>query len=92
MFDWDEHNEEHIWLRHRVSREEAEEVLLSPDRFLVLQRTEHGEKRHIAIGSTAAGRLLAVVYTHRSGAIRVVTARHPTRLEERAWRRARRRR
>lgn len=92
MFDWDQRNEGHIREAHGVSREEAEDVLLSPDRFLKRADPSHGERRFVVIGTTAPGRVLAVIYTHRAGLIRVVASRPASVVEERTWRRQRRRR
>ncbi|MBE7519936.1 MAG: BrnT family toxin [Thermoflexaceae bacterium] len=66
MLDWDQHNEGHIREAQGVSREEAEDVLLSPDRFLKRADPSHGERRLAVIGTTAPGRALAVLYTHRA--------------------------
>lgn len=86
MFDWDEANEGHIWERHGVSALEAENVLLSPDRSAYSSRIERAEKRFLVIGSTAAGRVLSVVYMWRGSRIRVVSARDPSVRELRHFR------
>ena len=80
-FDWDQENISHI-RRHKVARQEAEEVLRSDP--LVAQFQQHGwEERLLVLGQTKTGRLLAVVYTERGSRIRVVTAYPMTkRLEE----------
>jgi uncharacterized DUF497 family protein len=85
-FDWDSHNEDHV-LRHGVAPWEAEDALLDPRRSRV--ETTHGgpERRWAILGTTAAGRLLVVVFTRRGSSIRVVTARHATHREARRYRR-----
>ena len=90
MFDWDDNNAGHI-ARHNISTSEAEEVLLDRERMLVPgKRAESGESRHLAIGSTESGRVLAVVFTRRASRIRVVTAREAGESERRRYRRQRR--
>jgi len=83
VFDWDEANEGHIWDRHGVSASEAEDILLSPDRTGYSSRVEGSERRHLVVGSTSAGRVLAVVYVWRGARIRVVSAREPSARERR---------
>jgi hypothetical protein len=71
-FAWDSQNRKHI-ARHRVTPEEAEQVLRNDP--LVVQFQDHAvEERVLCLGQTNRGRLLAVVYVERGRAIRVVTA------------------
>jgi len=86
LFLWDAANEEHVE-RHGVSREEAEEVLLSPDRQQLARRVVDGEVRWPVVGSSQSGRFMVVVYTMRAGRMRVVTARSADEKEKRRWRR-----
>ena len=46
-----------------------------------------GERRYGLIGATDEGRILTVIYTHRAGRIRVVTARDATHSEKRRYQR-----
>jgi len=80
-FDWDDTNLEHI-ARHRVEPEEVEEVF-SGRRFVFGSRAE----RYAALGVTATGRHLLVVFRIDSGVMRVITARDMTRAEKRRYRR-----
>jgi uncharacterized DUF497 family protein len=77
VFDWDEHNVEHI-ARHRVEPEEAEEAILDPRRVGVPAYSTEDERRLGFIGATEAGRVLFVVITRRGPSWRVVTARDAT--------------
>lgn len=72
VFDWDDANRAHI-AAHRVSREEAEQVIENEPFDLEFQ-TEGGEERFVQIGETSGGRILVVVSTWRGSRIRVVTA------------------
>jgi uncharacterized protein len=71
-FEWDKQNTEHI-ARHDVTPEEAEQALSSDPIELAVQ-IRNGEERVLCAGWTNAGRMLQMVYTVRSGRIRVVTA------------------
>ena len=44
-----------------------------------------GESRYITFGASSLGRLLAVSHTHRSGAIRIISARGVTRAERKIY-------
>ena len=73
-FSWDQHNSQHL-AQHGVTAEEAEHVLRSDLLDLDHHITEEGEERWVAVGQTATGRLLVVVWTIREdGAYRLVTA------------------
>jgi uncharacterized DUF497 family protein len=72
VFDWNDENREHI-AKHRVTPEEAEQVVLSNPIDLVVQESE-GEERIVQVGATDKGRILLVVTTWREEMIRVVTA------------------
>lgn len=85
-FEWDEHNSNHIWDRHRVRPEEAEEALEDPDSFGYVSDSAN-EPRRVMVGRTLEGRLLAVVVTRRGRRIRVVTAREANGWEQRRYQR-----
>lgn len=77
-FDWDDDNRKHL-ARHRVSPQEAESAILDEDAVLLEIESEQSEERIKALGMTAAGRILAVVFTVRGEAIRPITAYTPPR-------------
>jgi uncharacterized DUF497 family protein len=70
-FIWDEENTRHL-ARHKITPSEAEETIqIDP---LVQDMQEHAtEDRVLVFGRTTKGRLLTIIYTVRSDAIRVVT-------------------
>ena len=74
-FDWDDANIGHL-TRHRVTPEEAEEVILRDPLDLGMEIVE-GEQRHLNLGSTLRDRILLVVTTWRKDRVRVVTAFEP---------------
>ena len=81
-FDWDQANVEKNWESHRVTFWEAEEVFFN-EPLLVRPDPTHSkrEARHMALGTTDAGRLLFISFTVRRHLIRVISARDMTRKE-----------
>ncbi len=87
-FDWDEANTHKNWERHQVTPEEAEDVFFGEP--LVVRsdvRHSNSEKRYYALGQTAAGRGLFVVFTIRRKLIRVISARDMNRNETETYER-----
>lgn len=84
-FEWDEDNEGHI-ARHGVRPWEAEEAARDRKRISVSAYNFRGERRWALLGATEAGRILAVVFTRRRGAVRMVAARDATSPEKRRYR------
>jgi uncharacterized protein len=85
-FDWDQHNAEKDWERHRVTPEEAEDVFFH-EPLLVRRYFKHSkrEKRYYALGQTSAGRMLFVSFTTRRRLIRVISVRDMNRKEREAY-------
>ena len=80
-FDWDDANRDHL-ARHRVTPQEAEQAILDPRAILLEIEVSGGEERGKAVGMTAQGRILAVVFGLRGEVIRPITAYvPPTRLQ-----------
>jgi uncharacterized protein len=66
-FEWDEHNEEHIWQRHRITPEEVEECFFNAHVHWREKRRRKGkagqsEQRYYLLGQTDGGRYLAIVF------------------------------
>jgi uncharacterized DUF497 family protein len=72
IFDWDERNVGHL-VRHQISPEEAEQVVLNRPVELGSE-LRNGEEWVAQIGETDAGRVLTVISTMAGEKIRVVTA------------------
>ena len=87
-FDWDESNALKNWEKHQVTPEEAEEIFFA-DPLALRSDTAHSssERRYLALGQTARGRLLYVVFTIRRKLIRVISARDMNRKEAAEYRR-----
>lgn len=87
-FEWDESNAIKNWERHRVTPEEAEGVFFH-EPLVVRSDVRHpkDEKRYYALGKSAAGRLLFVVFTVRGKLIRVISSRDMNRNEAKIYER-----
>jgi len=83
-FEWDDSNSSKNWTRHRVSQNEAEQVLLNRP-ITIAAATSKGEARQFAFGHTDAGRLLAVVFAVRGRSVRVISVRPMSRRERRGY-------
>jgi uncharacterized DUF497 family protein len=81
-FDWDEGNAPKIWIRHGVSQGECEQLFFG-EPLLIAPDPKHStrEERWAALGRTADGRALAIVFTLRADRIRPISARDMNRKE-----------
>lgn len=80
-FEWDEEKAKSNLVKHGVSFKEASFVF--NDAFFVEtpdDKCDYGEERTLIVGMSR-NRLLAVVYTERSGKIRIISARKVTKNE-----------
>jgi uncharacterized DUF497 family protein len=86
-FEWDEHNSEKNWQRHRVTPSECEEIFFNRP-MVIADDAKHSkiENRFYALGHTDAGRMLFVVFTVRQTLIRVISARDMNRKERKVYR------
>jgi uncharacterized DUF497 family protein len=87
-FDWDDDNVDHI-ARHGAVVDEVMDAFMDPQAVQLRSRTVGKEVRWSFVARTSAGRTLFVVYTRRSGRVRVVTARDAAPRESAFYRRHR---
>ena len=85
-FDWDSGNSPKLWERHKVTPGECEQVFFA-EPLLIAPDVRHSqmERRWAALGRTAEGRALAVVFTLRGEWIRPLSARDMNRKERRLY-------
>ena len=85
VFEWDEGNLGHI-KRHNVEKKECEEAFFNKP-LLVLKDEIHSrsEERLQALGLTKGGRMLFIVFTLRSGKVRVISARDQNKKERKIY-------
>jgi hypothetical protein len=88
-FEWDAGNAGKNRERHQVPDGECEQVFFQRP-ILIAPDTMHSreEPRYAALGQTAAGRRLTIVFTIRGEAIRVISARPMSRRERRVYEQA----
>jgi hypothetical protein len=72
IFDWDEANIGHV-ARHNIAPEEVEQIFANDPMDLGAEVVD-GEERYTAVGHTKRLRVLVLVWTMRSDAIRPITA------------------
>jgi uncharacterized DUF497 family protein len=71
--------------KHGVSYADAEGVFLDQLSLHRIDPDSEGEERFVAVGEGNLGRLLVVIYTLRGESIRLISARHATPSEIRAY-------
>jgi uncharacterized protein len=75
-FDWDKGNIDKNWIKHKVTKQEIEEVF-GNEPLLVQEDIKHSEKeqRLHALGQTDDGRKLFLSLTMRNERVRIISAR-----------------
>jgi hypothetical protein len=87
-FQWDAGNSDKSWIKHGVSRAEAEQVFFNQPVVLALDEGHsQTEERLFVLGKTNAGRLLFEAFTIRDELIRVISARDMSESERRSFER-----
>lgn len=72
--------------KHKVSFEEAASVFGDPMAYTFADPDHSvGEERWLMFGLSRMGRLLALIYTHRRGSYRLISARLATRHERKIY-------
>jgi uncharacterized protein len=84
-FEWDEDKNEANLAKHGIDFDEAIGVFYEP--LVVRRSNRNDEERWIAIGKSN-NRIISVIFTRRNELIRIISASHPRRNEERAYRNA----
>lgn len=81
-FDWDAGNEPKLLDRHGVASAEVEQAFFQVPLLLANDlRHSATEPRFVALGRTAAGRLLCIVFTVRGDRVRPISAKDMNRRE-----------
>jgi len=85
-FEWDTRKAAANRAKHKVSFEEAVSVFGDPlGRITDDPRHSESEERSVLLGLSERQRLLAVMFTERADAIRLLSARRATRRERRDY-------
>ena|SRR5665213_75941 len=84
-FEWDDEKSRLNISNHGIDFDDAKEVFYGP---VIIRRSDrNNEERWVAIGHSE-NRLIAVVFTRRADVIRIISARHARKNEEREYRNA----
>ncbi|MBI5024379.1 MAG: BrnT family toxin [Candidatus Omnitrophica bacterium] len=85
-FQWDKGNKGKNHLKHKVTDQECEEVFFDQNKkiFKDILHSDN-EERYILLGQTKGNRILFVVFTIRSGKIRVISARDLNEREKKLY-------
>ena len=87
MFEWDDNKNNGNIAKHGIDFEAAKLIWLGPVIEVPDTRKDYSEDRFVAFG-VAAGRVLAVVYTWRGSARRIISARRASHGERSAYHQA----
>ncbi len=88
LFDQNDKKDKINRKKHGIGFDEAKEIFSRPDEVLTVpdRRKDYGEERFINIGPIGDNVLVVVVYTHRAGMIRIISARKANKRESRRYR------
>lgn len=82
--EWDPAKAAANWRKHGVQFAEA--ALALEDMYAVtVEDRSHSECRYVTVGSDSKERVVVVVWTERSGCVRVISARKATRVERQQY-------
>lgn len=85
-FDWDKHNQDKNWEKHRVHFQEYEQVFFNqPLKIYFDISHSQKENRFVVLGITNEGRKLQIVFTIRNQKIRIISARNQGKKERRVY-------
>ena len=85
-FEWDPRKAASNRTKHGISFEEAATVFGDPlGRIVDDPRHSDAEQRYVLLGHSQRQRLVAVMFTERDEAVRIISARSATRQERRDY-------
>jgi uncharacterized DUF497 family protein len=85
-FEWDKGNIDKSFKKHGITPNEAEEVFLDEDIFLLKDiKHSQAEERFEAIGKITKGEILFLAFTVRGDKIRIISARRANKKERRLY-------
>lgn len=83
-FEWDEHKNRSNLEKHLISFEKAKEIF-QDENAVEFRGNSSKELRIIRIGKTVSKIIIAVVYTIRNAAVRIISARQARKKEIKAY-------
>ena len=79
-FEWDENKRRSNVAKHGIDFVDAKEVFSDPGAYTLLSPQTTSERRYLTVG-LMKGALVAVIFTYRNEAIRIISARAARRGE-----------
>ena len=88
-FEWDSHNQEKNWHKHKVDYKECEQAFKNLP-IIIFEDLKHShlEPRYTLFGKTDNKKLLSITYTIRNNKIRVISARDQNKKERSKYEKA----
>jgi uncharacterized DUF497 family protein len=83
-FEWDENKQRLNVIKHGIDFVDAKEVFYDPAAYTSVSPRNPGERRYVTIGSMR-GTLIAVIFTLRGQAVRIISARTARRSERQSY-------
>jgi uncharacterized protein len=83
-FEWDENKRDSNITKHGIDFGDAQEVFSDPTAYTYASNQSANEQRYVTVGS-AKGVLMAVIFTLRGLAIRIISARVARRSERQRY-------
>ena len=85
-FQWDEDNQDKIWLKHKVTKFECEEIFFNqPLIFGFDSKHSQNENRYFLLGQSDRNRFLFAVFTIRDNLVRVISSRDMNKKEKQKY-------
>jgi uncharacterized protein len=84
QFEWDEGKRRSNIVKHGIDFSDATEAFYDPASYTFVSPRLTSERRHVTVG-LMRGALIAVVFTLRGEAIRIISARAARRNERQAY-------
>ena len=83
-FEWDENKRRSNVLKHGIDFADAKDVFYDPAAYTSISPHSNRERRYLTVGSMK-GVLIAVIFTPRGQAIRIISARAARRIERQTY-------
>lgn len=85
-FQWDEDNQNKIWLKHKVSKFECEEIFFNQPLIIGFDsKHSQSENRYFVLVRSDRNKFLFTVFTIRNKLIRVISSRDMNNKERRKY-------
>jgi uncharacterized DUF497 family protein len=83
-FEWDDNKRRTNLIKHGIDFDDVKEVFDDPAAYTLLSPRSVSERRYLTVGMLK-GELVAIIFTRRGGAIRIISARAARRNERQMY-------